>query len=180
MSEEQLAASEFFGYTVWKFSGEVHSICYNEYLACVRKMSDKLETMYPDRQEEIRQGCTSLLMAFSRHLDEDMTRFMQYYEKNFRIPAQVPVYGEEIEQARGAGERLRELQQRIAATNFLNKKLLERVSLMKEELSKREALLRKAKELSKRVEELEQVKQLLDELRSARGSVVSEQTAKEP
>ena len=180
MSEEQLTAIEFFGYTVWKFSGEVHSICYNEYLGCVRKLSEKLAALFPDRQEEIHQQCTSLLVAFSRRLDEYMAQFMQYYQKNFRIPAQVPVYGEEIEQARGVGEKLKELQHRIAAVNLLNRKLLERVSAMKEEVNKRETLLHTVREIVKGKEELEQAKQLLDELRNVKSCMLQERTAGEP
>lgn len=176
MSEEQLAATEFFGYTANNFCGEVHAICYNEYLACVRTMREKLESMYPDRKEDIERGCTSVLMSFARHLDIDMVRFQQYYEKNFCIPHEVPVYGTDIEDSRGAGERLRELQQRIVAVNHLNRTLLQKVTMLEEEVKKRESLLVKVRELAEKKKDVEHAQRLLDNLKSVVGTLQFDQT----
>ena len=135
MDEQELAAADFFGYTSHKFCGEVHAICYNEYLSCVCSTRERLQTMYPERKEEIQEGCTNLLVAFSRHLDENAEYFLQYYEKNIHsIPCGVPLYGVEIEESREAGEKLNNLKQRIVAVNQLNHTILERVTKMEEEV----------------------------------------------
>ena len=167
MDEQELAAADFFGYTSHKFCGEVHAICYNEYLSCVCSTRERLQTMYPERKEEIQEGCTNLLVAFSRHLDENAEYFLQYYEKNIHsIPCGVPLYGVEIEESREAGEKLNNLKQRIVAVNQLNHTILERVTKMEEEVHRREALLLKLQQFAKKKKEVEQAKTLLEELRS--------------
>ena len=166
-SEEYFSAAEFFGYTSQKFCSEVHAICYNEYLRCVSSTKEKLQTMYPDRKEEIQEGYTNLLIGFSRHLDEQTEYFLQYYEKNIHgILCGVPVYGVEVEESREVGERLSNLKQRTIAVNQLNHTLSQRVTKMEEEIHKREALLLKMQQFAEKKKDIDQAKIMLEKLRS--------------
>lgn len=43
MSEQDVMMKDFYGYTSSRFCGEVHAIIYNEFLACIQSMKEKIE-----------------------------------------------------------------------------------------------------------------------------------------
>ena len=127
---------------------------------------------YPEKAEEIHQSCTSLLMDFSNSLDADIRGFLQYYTKNFAIPSHVPVYGMELEQSRGAGDRLTGCLHGAVASAHLNTQLLERVEQLQAISGRHEQQLAQVRKVREKVKQLEEAKRVLEQLRGEVASVI--------
>lgn len=102
---------------------------------------------YPKRSKEISDIFSSLMRSASIKLSIEMTKFMTYFGKNFRIPPNVPLYemrkeGEErgnekevqeedkLEEGT-ATERIVQLNIKIITTRSLNAKLRQKIAEVK-------------------------------------------------
>ena len=127
--------------------------------------------VYPEKKDEIEKSFTSLLLNLSKSLNADMRGFIQYYTKNFAIPPQVPIYGMEFEQSRGAEDRLLGFQNSAMASAHLNVQLLERIRQLRAISVRHEQLLARVRKAKESVKQLEEVKGLLARLRAEVDSI---------
>ena len=111
-------------------------------------------------------------MDFSNSLDADIRGFLQYYTKNFAIPSHVCIYGTEIEQSRGAGDKLLSSQCSAMASAHLNTQLLERVKRLQAISRRHEQLLARVRKAKENGKLLEEAKRLLEQLRAEVASVI--------
>ena len=100
-----------------------------------------------------------------------MRGFLQYYTKNFVIPPHVPVYGMELEQSRGAEDKMLGFQNSAMASAHLNARLLERIRKLRAISARHEQLLARVRKAKESAKQLEEVKGLLERLRAEVDSI---------
>ena len=167
--QDELTATEFFGFSPDELYNEVYAIGYNEFLAAVASLRETLLQEFPERAEEVKKGCSELLASYSKQFDQEWyTKFLQYCTKNiFTIPRHVPIYGDDLgrEENEGACSRLEELRHRIMTTEYLNSKLQARIHEMDREVERRKAVIQQIKETESRVGLLKRARELEGQLR---------------
>ena len=193
---EELVAWEYFGFHPNQLYEEVYAVGYNEFLTASSVLRDTLLEEFPEpqRQKEIKRGC-SLLLSYSQKMDKNWFRkFIDFCNRNvFTIPPLVRVYdkdgiegekeqgaekGKEAEEEKrddaergkkeekdtSAGVDLERLHSRILAVEYLNCKLKKRLMEAVREVEERRQLLSKVREEMKKMELVEAALQLEREL----------------
>lgn len=172
---DELVATEFFGFPPDKFYHEVYAIGYNEFLTAVSSLRDVLIKEFPEKQEEVDEGCSTLLASYSKQFDQKwFAKFLQYCSKNiFVVPRQVPMYPKDmdVEGNQEALARVDELRHFTMATEYLNSHLEAHVSAMDEEIKKRRDLLQWARVVESRLKGVERARELEEQLRQLAGKL---------
>ena len=175
---DDLAASEFFGFVPEQLYHEIYAVGYNEFLAAVSSLRDKLLSEFPENKQEVDNGCKQLLASYSDHFDQSFTKLVQYLAKNiFVVPRHIPVYKDDLADTKENKEalfRVKELRYRIMATEYLNTKLDEQAKELDAEIAKRKALLQDVAVAEKKAEKVKEIKEKERELQVAVQSLQSE------
>jgi len=174
---DEVVATEFFGFAPDKFYHEVYAIGYNEFLTAVSSLRDVLIKEFPEKQEEVDEGCSALLASYSKQFDQKwFAKFLQYCSKNiFVVPRQVPVYPKDMDVERNQEglSRVDELRHFTMATEYLNSHLEAHVWAMDEEIKKRRDLLQWARVVDSRLKGVERARELEEQLRQLTGKLFS-------
>ncbi len=163
--------TDFFGFVPEQLYHEVYAIGYNEFLGAVSSLREALLLEFPDKEEEVESGCSSLLSSYEQQFDREwFARFLQYCSKNiFVVPRHVPVYEEDL--GRGDGcKKLDELRHRIMAVEYLNAQLRVRLREVNGEVGRRRALLVRLREAEKRQGVLRKARELEAQIREVVGT----------
>lgn len=166
---EELVATEFFGFDPDRLYHEVYAIGYNEFLAAVSTLKETLLEEFPDKQEEVEKGCSSLLTSYSDQFDEEWFKeFLTYCSKNiFVVPRQVPVYAEAMgkEENQSASEKVEDLRHYIMATEYLNSQLEARLQEMDKEITRHKLLLEQVRAVEVRLQVVGRARELEEQLK---------------
>ena len=175
---DDLATSEFFGFVPDQLYHEIYAVGYNEFLAAVSSLRKTLLSEFPEKKEEVEQGCRKLLASYSEQFDQRFTRLVRYLSKNiFLVPRYVPVYSSDLAETSDNKEalfRVKELRYRIMATEYLNTKLLEQSRALDAEIAKRKALLEDIASAKEKAEKVKAIKGMERKLKEAVQQLQSE------
>ena len=173
-------AAEFFGFDPDRLYHEVYAIGYNEFLAAVSTLKETLLEEFPDKQEEVEKGCSSLLTSYGEQFDEEWFKeFITYCSKNiFVVPRQVPVYAEVMgkEENQRVVEKVEDLRHYIMATEYLNSQLQARLQEMDKEIVRREALLEQVRSVEDKVKVVGRARELEGQLKDLAGQFFEDDT----
>lgn len=168
---DDLAASEFFGFVPEQLYHEIYAVGYNEFLAAVSSLRRTLLSEFPEKQQEVEEGCRKLLESYSERFDQRFTKLVQYLSKNiFLVPRHVPVYNSDLAETTENKEalfRVKELRYRIMATEYLNTRLLELTRELDAEIAKRKDLLADIAAAKEKADTVKKVKEMERKLREA-------------
>ena len=175
---EDLIESKFFEFYPQKLYTEIYSVGYNEFLKAVGILRETLVQKFPEKEKEIELSCGKMLEAYSHDFDKKwFSSFLVYCSKNiFSVNERVPVYKPEmdaVEANKDAHEKSQSLRHCIMATEYLNIQLLGKLKELDAEIATRKelllelmqteeklALVRRAKELNKRLDSVEQLQEV--------------------
>lgn len=175
--EDELMATEFFGFHPGKLYKEIYAVGYNEFIEAVKALKEVLHKEFPNKTEEIDTSCDSFLTEYVQRFDKEwFKRFVDFCARNtFKIPEHIPIYDPELDEReanKDASTNLRALKNKVLAMEYFNSQLVEKIKEVDELIKQREGLRDRIEQMKIKVEVVKKGRELESELLSISNELV--------